>query len=496
MTSFHFKNNLTTYGKTKTIVIRPLPLAVSFFVIGLVACFYLFRFIIWIYLGLLLLAFALYLFKVIDKKLLCVALWAILLSLIGLGYKALYNSYALEEGYYSGFGVVASIDSSGNAILEDVTLEGQKLKGNLSVSNLTAEVGDYIAFGGNLKNYHLYESYELHQIAHGTFYKMSISFSKYNNAKSMSFKNTILTGIHDGFMRCSNKTTADYLLSLMFGRSNLLSESIRQNFTATGTAHVFAVSGLHVGVLVSVLLFVFKKLKLGKTLSLALMTALLLFYAYLCSFSPSVLRASLMVIVSTLLFRSKRYADKVSVISFTALISLIIKPIWICDVSFVLSYGAYMGILFLLPFCKKPFENIKRFKTLTDLLALNTAITISLLPLIMFFFKKYSLSALLASFIIIPLTSVLFVIAFLTLPLLIFKFLPIPFGSVLKLLVIASGNIVGKLNVSGLSISFSIKEIGIAFWLAGITIISDYINMNWRKKSILALSFMGLAFLL
>lgn len=480
----------------RVFVIRPLPLATAFYVLGLVACFYLFKFIIWIYIGLVILAFALYLFGVLDKKLLCVALFSILLSLLGLAYKAIYNSYALEEGYYSGVGVVASIDSNGNAILENVILEGKKLKGNLAVSNLTAEIGDNIAFAGNLTNLHLYESYDLHQIARGTFYEMNLSFAKYSYVTTLSFRNSILMGIHDAFTRCANKTTADYLSSVIFGRSTFLDTSIRQVFTSTGTAHVFAVSGLHVGVLVSILQFIFKKLKVRRGISLLLFSLILLFYAYLCSFSPSVLRASLMVLISTILFQTKHYADRVSVISAVALLSLLIKPIWIGDVSFLLSYGAYFGILFLFPLFKKPFENLTRFKAITNLFALNLAITIFLVPLTMLFFERYSLSAFLASFLIIPLTSLVYIIAVFTMPFLVFKFLPIPAGWVLKSLVFISGGIVGKLNLLNATLNFSMSEIGIIFWIFALIFLSEYTNLNWKKKGIFALSFMGVACLL
>lgn len=496
MTNFIAKNDINTLVKERILVIRPLPLAVMFFVSGLIACFLLFRFIILIYLGLIVFACALYFFKVIDKKLFFVSLIAIILSLVGLGYKALYNSYALVEGYYSGVGVVASIDSSGNAILENVVLEGEKLKGNLSVSNLSAEVGDCIVFAGNLTNYRLHETYELHQIARGIYYQMDISFSKYNYSSTMSFKNSILMGIRDGFIRCSNTTTADYIMSLMFGRSDFLDSTIRQNYIAIGVAHVFAVSGLHIGLLAAVLVYIFKKLKLNKTFSFAILSCILIFYAYLCSFSPSVIRATLVTIVSLGLLRSKRCADKVSIISFTALISLIIKPIWLFDISFILSYGAYIGILFLLPLLQKPFKYSVRFKKITNLLALNISVVFALIPLIVFFFGKYSLFGFVASFIVIPLTSLLYVVAFFALPFLVFKFISIPFGFILNLLVIATGRTVGKINVLNTNITFSIKEIGLLFWFSGIMIISDYVNLNWKKKLVYAVSIMSLGILL
>ncbi len=490
------KNLLKTTVNARIMIVRPLPLTVVFFIFGLLACFYLFEYMVWCYVALVIIAFSLFVSGVISKKLFCFCLLSILLSLTGLLCKSFYIGFILDEGFYTGSGVVASINSSGTAIIEDVTLESEKLKGSIVVYNLNANVGDRIAFGGNLTNLRLHDRFDLHRIASGTFYQMDLSFSRYDYAISYSFRDSILMGVRNGFLRCSNKTTADYIMSLMFGRSDFLDLSVRQEFIAVGSAHVFAVSGLHIGVLVSSMSFILKKLKLKKTISAVIISCTLAFYTYLCSFSPSVIRASLMTVLSMVLFRSKHCADRLSVLSLTAFISLLINPLWICDISFLLSYGAIIGIYLLFPFFKKPFHGLRRFRKFAELLALNTSVSISLIPLSIFFFGKYSLFGILASLVVIPLTSILYVVAFAMLPLLVFRFIPIPLGAIARYLVLINSYIVHKLNILNADISLSFKETGILFWYIGLFIISDYVNTDWFKKCSLFLVFMGLALLL
>lgn len=489
------ETSINSMSKGKIFIVRPLPVILAFFVLGLIACLFLFKYIIIIYLALIFFALFLFIFKVIDKKLFFACLFAIILSLEGLCVKAIYNNYALAEGFYSGTGVVSSIDSSGTAIIENVMLEGEKIKGKILVYNLDANIGDYISFAGNLTNLHLYDRFDLHRIVNGTFYKMDISFSKFENSVSLSFRDSILMGVKDGFERITNKTTADYVMSIMFGRSDFLDSSIKQDFVAIGSAHVFAVSGLHIGVMVSVLLFIMKKLKINKKCTFVVITVMLIIYNYLCSFSPSVIRASLMTIIPMILFRTKFSADKISVLCFTAFISLVINPLWIGDLSFILSYGAIAGIYLLFPFFKRPFEHSKRFKGILNLLSLNLAVSISLIPLTVMFFGKYSLFGIIASLVIIPLTSLLFVVAFVTIPFLFIPFITIPSGLVIKYLVLINRFTAQQFNVLKAEISFSMNETGILFWYMALITISDFVNIDWKKKSIFSLLFVCFAFL-
>lgn len=495
MTSNLLKNAKTDF-RARICIVRPLPFILMFFATGLVACFYLYKYIIWVYIALFILALGLYVFGIINKKLLIACLVALVLSLEGVCYQQIHKSRYIQEGYYSGTGTVLSVNSNGVAVISDATLEGEKIAGNILVFNLDAKAGDYIAFGGKLTNLDLHNSYDLNRIASGTYYKMELSFSRYELTQSYSFKESVLMAIHEGFVRCSNETTADYVMSLMFGRSDMLDFEIRSDFIGLGVAHVFAVSGLHIGVIVAFLTFIAKKLRINRNLFIIALSAFLLVYAYLCSFSPSVLRASIMTVLTLLLLKTKRCPDKASVFSFVAIISLIFKPIWIADIGFLLSYASVLGIFLLFPFLQKPFEHQTKFKKLTSLITINIAVTLSLMPLTMLFFNRFSLMNILAGFIIIPLTSILYLLAFITLPLLMFKFIPKPFGILSNYIVRFNTILASALNKTKVDIKIDFKPIAIPFWYTGLFILSDFVNLDYRKRSIFALSFLSIAFLL
>ena len=107
--------------KQKFMVTRPLPIILLFFIFGLIACFFLYQYIIWIYVGLALLAVAMFLLGAFDKKLLFACIFILVLSLEGLLYLYSFNKNDyLKDGYYSGEAYVESVHSSGKVVLENV----------------------------------------------------------------------------------------------------------------------------------------------------------------------------------------------------------------------------------------------------------------------------------------------------------------------------------------------------------------------------------------
>lgn len=483
--------------KQKFMVTRPLPIILLFFIFGLIACFFLYQYIIWIYVGLALLAVAMFLLGAFDKKLLFACIFILVLSLEGLLYLYSFNKNDyLKDGYYSGEAYVESVHSSGKVVLENVVLEGEKLNGKVIANYADVKVGDYIKFAGTLSTFDYHESYGLHRIAGGIYYEMDLSFYRFEYTTSPSFRNRIIFFVKDGLTRAAGETTADYLASILFGESEYLSYEMKSSFTAVGAAHVFAVSGLHIGVLSSVLSFLLKKLKLSNNAIPFVMLPIFGFYAYLCDFSPSVLRASIMFLTASFLTNGRFCSDKPSVLCFSALISLIAKPIWIGDLSFALSYGAILGIYLLYPIMKKPFSELGKLGKIGDVLALNLSVTISLIPLSCLFFSSFSPLAMIASFLIIPITSVLYVLTLICLPLIALSFLIKPVALAAKYLVLLSSFISKTISNVNVPITLRITPYSLLFWYAGLFILSEYNSLSPRKKGLLAIGFIGLTFLI
>ncbi|HFX17793.1 MAG TPA: ComEC family competence protein, partial [Flavobacteriales bacterium] len=101
-------------------------------------------------------------------------------------------------------------------------------------------------------------------------------------------KQNIDLNIHDKDVRA-------LLNALLLGERQDLSPEVYQNFQSAGTVHILAISGLHIGILLIFLNFLFKPVKnISKPVFLILTILILWLYALLTGFSPSVLRAVIM----------------------------------------------------------------------------------------------------------------------------------------------------------------------------------------------------------
>ena len=134
--------------------------------------------------------------------------------------------------------------------------------------------------------------------------------------------------------------------ALILGDKSLLDQETRNSFGATGAMHVLAVSGLHIGIITQLLLYLFQfSSKLITRRNAVLITVLLLWiYALLTGFSPSVVRAVFMFSVLILSQETGGNYAPINVLFFTAFILILFNPYVIYDIGFQLSYLAMLGI--------------------------------------------------------------------------------------------------------------------------------------------------------
>lgn len=484
--------------KKRAFVVRPLVVMLVFFVLGLTAWFFWYRYVVFIYLFLFAVAMIFLAVKVFDTKLFVGCILVLFLSLEGAAYLYSFdkNDY-LDSGYYTGVAKVESVSSKGQIILSDVRLDGKDLKGNILVENLDVKSGDYIVFSGELRTLSVTDSYELHRIARGVYYEMDVDDYNYEYASYQSLRNRIVYFFKDGFIRSAGGDTADYLMSIMFGESDYLDYEIKSDYTLIGVAHVFAVSGLHIGVLSAVLSFVCKKIfRLSDKAIPFVLFPIFAFYAYLCNFSPSVLRASIMFLTSSILLNFDLCSDKLSVFSFSAFVSLLFKPIWIGDMSFLLSYGAVLGAYLLYPLFKKPFDGVKKFKRVGDAVALNCSTTVSMIPLNCLFFSTISPVAVIGSFFIIPLTSVLYVITVACMPLVALTVVVKPLALAAKGLVMLSAFVADALAGVNVETTIEVSEASLPFWYSALIVISEYCSLSKIRKLVLFTGFVAMALII
>lgn len=148
--------------------------------------------------------------------------------------------------------------------------------------------------------------------------------------------------------------SAALINALICGDKSGLSEALREQISALGITHLFAVSGMHIGILIALFGSLLQKLRLSRRMRAVGNLAVAALYMAVCSFAPSVCRAFgmfLILSVGTLIGRRRDLLTALFVAG-TAMVMLFPYLIW--NIGFLLSFLSTLGILWLgLPVCKK-----------------------------------------------------------------------------------------------------------------------------------------------
>lgn len=181
----------------------------------------------------------------------------------------------------------------------------------------------------------------------------SISSLAYQPTAAQRFTATAQEHIADAVyaMNCAAPTTA-FLLAVIAGDDTTIETAREDAFRATGIAHVLALSGLHVGVIVwlaMLLLTPVFSLRGGRTVGYILLAVTILLYALATGLSASVARAAVMVAVFIFTKLKNRAPSPYNALFFTVFIWLCINPLWIFSAGLQLSAAAVFVIIWLSP---------------------------------------------------------------------------------------------------------------------------------------------------
>ena len=202
--------------------------------------------------------------------------------------------------------------------------------------------------------------------------------------------------------------SAGIAYATLFGDRSMMSDETDEAFSATGVSHIFSVSGLHVGfIVVAVNLFVKKR----KKLSLAITMLAAMFYAYLCGFAASMLRAVIMTGTLLTVRAYGREPDFLSSICLAFTIILTAKPFYLYDIGFQMSVGAVLGMCFITAGIDRLMaDKNKAVRKLVSSVGVSVGATLGTAPFMAQYFGDVSLIGILFNVIVIPVVSVIFIL--------------------------------------------------------------------------------------
>ena len=176
--------------------------------------------------------------------------------------------------------------------------------------------------------------------------------------KLLQISNSIFLKIKDNIEKTYSQNISGIILGVMLGHTDQIDENIRDDFSTSNISHVLAVSGMHISYIILLITSSTQKV-LGKRKSKIIASGVLILYMFITGFSVSVVRASIMGILTCMSFILYRKSDTLNNISIAALITLINNPYSISSVSFALTYGGTLGIIYFKPLVEKMIKNIK-----------------------------------------------------------------------------------------------------------------------------------------
>ena len=180
--------------------------------------------------------------------------------------------------------------------------------------------------------------------------------------------------------------------ALILGDKTLLSQEIRNTFSSAGAMHVLAVSGLHVGLVMLILNFIFGRFTKWISRGMALTMTILItwIFAGLVGFPPSVVRAVIMFSIVLIGQLIGRQGSGLNSLGFAAIILLAYDPFLLFDLGFQLSFLAMVGILTLYdPVSRFFYIKNKWLLRVWQATAVGIAAQITTLPLVLFHFHQF-----------------------------------------------------------------------------------------------------------
>jgi competence protein ComEC len=189
--------------------------------------------------------------------------------------------------------------------------------------------------------------------------------------------------------------------AIVLGDRGQIPKEINMAFRHTGTGHILVIAGLHMAMMTTMVVFIFKLIRVPRFYQVGGSILLIFIYAFLTGGSVPVMRAAFMAAVVLASLGVELESDALNSLCFAALMILLMDASNLFDASFQLSFAAVFAIVILYT----PIEKKLSFcpKWLSCALSVSTAAWIGITPLQIVHFGTIAPIALIANLFIVPL---------------------------------------------------------------------------------------------
>ena len=251
--------------------------------------------------------------------------------------------------------------------------------------------------------------FEIHSLSDGVwltaFASNSINVHKNNDFHIYSYITDLSVALKEIIFTYLSYDSASIAAALLLGDKSFISSEFTENFRYSGVSHIFAVSGMHLTLWSALLFIVLKKRAKTKFVPNIIASLFVVFYIALTGFSPSVIRAGIMLLCVYLARVIRRSSDTLNSLGIATTLILLHNPLMAGNVSFLLSLFATVAICFasseitpdITPYNFEDNYVKSKFKSITGNILTTLTVLFFTIPVSGFFFGCISLVSLISN---------------------------------------------------------------------------------------------------
>lgn len=330
-----------------------------------------------------------------------------------------YSSHKLSDGEtYTLCGTVSDkvkTETYEYVILKNASADGEKTDGKILAYLSEAygeycEIGDKVSFVGEVKVYALFPYGKLNikaekNVKYRTFVSGGMTTENGRDIFA-SARAVILNRLETRL----DRQTAAIVFAMLTGITDGIEDETYDSLRYGGITHIFAVSGLHIGLVFGLLSLLCRLLKLNKYIAASVTLLPLFLYVTLCGFSVSSVRAFIMCAVYTASKLIYRKHDSLNALAESVILILLISPISLFSAGFQLSVCAVAGIFMLSKRIEKSFAGLN--KKAASSLGVSLSAQLGTMPIMLLRFGYISGAGLLLNVVVVPILSLEFTLLF------------------------------------------------------------------------------------
>ncbi|WP_406682909.1 ComEC family competence protein [Seonamhaeicola sp. MEBiC1930] len=392
--------------------------------------------------------------------------------------------------YYSKYVIdILKIDNTAVNGKSLLNIEKDSLKSDLKVDEIYITKTEFKSLIHPLNpNQFDYKNYlEKKYIYHQLFIKNESLLKVSSNTLTLfGIANNIRSHINSKLKRYSFKPDELAIINALFlGQRQDISEEVYSSYTNAGAIHILAVSGLHVGIILLILNFIFKpleRLKNGYLFKTILLVSILWSFALIAGLSASVTRAVTMFSIVAIAMNLKRPTNVFNTLAISMLVILLFKPLFIFDVGFQLSYLAVFAIVIIDPLIYKLWKpKNKLIDIYWHTLTITIAAQFGIIPVSLYYFHQFPGLFFISNLAIIPLLGIILGFGIIIILLALLNLLPQFVANIFGYIIGWVNNVVGWISNQE---AFLFKDIsfGILYVIVSYILIISLIRLFIKKN--------------